>query len=48
MNQILSNLSELIQDDLITILDGQSEELINAVCQIVVNRVNEAQENNND
>jgi len=42
MNQILSNLSELIQDDLITILDGQPNELVNAVCQAVVDRINEA------
>lgn len=42
MNQILSNLSELIQDDLISILDGQPNELVNAVCQAVVDRVNEA------
>jgi len=42
MNQILSNLSELIQDDLISILDGQPNDLVIAVCQVVVDRVNEA------
>lgn len=33
------DLAELIQDDLITILDGQPQELITACCQAVVNRI---------
>lgn len=36
----LRNLSELIQDDLICLLDGQEQALITDACQIVVDKVN--------
>ena len=36
----LKELSEQIQNDLIALLDGQSQELIDQVCQVVVKNVN--------
>lgn len=37
----IKELQEQIQEDIITVLDGEDERLINAVCQIIVDRFNE-------
>lgn len=39
INHSIDNLQELIQDDLICLLDGYPDELVDKVCQIVVDRV---------
>lgn len=40
----LANLSEAIQDDLLTLLDFLDDETKNAACQIVVDRIKEVKE----
>ncbi len=37
----LKNLQELIQDDVICILDGFPELLINTICDAIVKRINQ-------
>lgn len=39
--QLVSSFSELLQDDLITRLDGHPKELVDSVCQIVIDRTAE-------
>ena len=36
-----ADLRELIQDDIITAMDGYDDQIIDSVCQIVVNRFEE-------
>lgn len=36
-----TELSELIQHDLITILDGFNDDIVDRVCDVIVNRLNE-------
>lgn len=38
---LLSDVRELIQDDLMVVLDGQPQKLITSACQVVVHRVND-------
>ncbi len=40
----LSELSEVIQEDLLTLMDGLPNEAQNRACQIVVDRVNQLKE----
>lgn len=42
INKILDDLCDLLQDDLITVLDGLPENFITAVCQLVIDRTEEA------
>ena len=37
----LEDLRELIQDDIITAMDGYGDRVVDALCQIVVNRFSE-------
>ncbi len=36
-----ADLRELIQDDIITVMDGYDDQIIDSLCQIVVNRFDE-------
>ena len=37
----IKELKEQIQEDIITILDGENQDMINAICQIIVDRFNQ-------
>ena len=37
----IKELKEQLQEDVITILDGENEEMIDAICQVIVDRVNQ-------
>ena len=38
-----AELSDLIQNDLITLLDGFSDDIVDSVCDVIVNRFKEAE-----
>ena len=37
----IKELKEQLQEDVITILDCENEEMIDAICQVIVDRVNQ-------
>ena len=37
----IKELKEQLQEDVITILDGENEEMIDSICQVIVDRVNQ-------
>jgi hypothetical protein len=43
----IQELREQIQEDIIAILDGENQDMINAICDIIVDRFDQF-ENNND
>ncbi len=37
----IKELKEQIQEDIIAILDGENQDMVNAICQIIVDRFNQ-------